>query len=96
MDTNSTSAGSGSHGQGRSGNSLRCVTEVITATHHFEVPDFSLLDGIGIGKSVSSSTFRVGGCDWNFRLYPDGFMPTEGEAAVVFLYFCIFVKEQRL
>ncbi|KAK3143663.1 hypothetical protein QOZ80_4AG0303290 [Eleusine coracana subsp. coracana] len=87
MDTNSTSAGSGSHGQGRSGNSSRCVTEVITAAHHFEVPDFSLLDGIGIGKSVSSSTFRVGGCDWNFRLYPDGFMPTEGEAAVVFLYF---------
>ncbi|KAK3141457.1 hypothetical protein QOZ80_4BG0334190 [Eleusine coracana subsp. coracana] len=88
MDTNSTSAGSGSHGQGRSS---RCVTEVITATHHFEVPDFSLLDGIGIGKSVSSSTFRVGGCDWNFRLYPDGFKPTtEGEtAASVSVLLCL-------
>ncbi|GJN26394.1 hypothetical protein PR202_gb14321 [Eleusine coracana subsp. coracana] len=51
----------------------RCVAGSITATHDFEVTNFSLLDGIGTGKFLTSSTFGVGGREWNIRLYPDGY-----------------------
>jgi speckle-type POZ protein len=49
------------------------VTESITATHDFEVRNHQLLHGVGVGKYVSSSTFRAGGYDWNIRFYPDGY-----------------------
>ncbi|TVU16115.1 hypothetical protein EJB05_39666, partial [Eragrostis curvula] len=67
----------------------RCVTEKVTATHIFEVPDFSLLDGLGIDKFVRSTTFSAGDCDWNIHMYPDGCKKMEGKAAhvSVFLYF---------
>ncbi|WVZ87234.1 hypothetical protein U9M48_033907 [Paspalum notatum var. saurae] len=45
--------------------SSRSVTRSVTATHNFEVTDFSLVEGMGAGKCVSSGTFSVGGC-------PDG------------------------
>ncbi|TVU16128.1 hypothetical protein EJB05_39679, partial [Eragrostis curvula] len=51
--------------------SSRCRTLGITATHNFEVTNFSLLDGTGIGKYVSSSTFSVGGCNWKLNFYPN-------------------------
>ncbi|TVU49256.1 hypothetical protein EJB05_00556, partial [Eragrostis curvula] len=59
------------------------------ATHDFEVANFWLLDGMGVGKFVSSSTFSVGGGDWNIHLYPDGWKTTEDEDgyASVFLNF---------
>jgi speckle-type POZ protein len=52
--------------------SSRCVTGKVTATHDFEVTNFSVLDGMGMDKFVSSSTFSAGGCDWRIDLYPDG------------------------
>ena len=82
----STSAAS--HGQGlHDTTSSRCRTETFTATHNFEVADFSLLDGMGISEFVSSSTFTVGGYDWNIRLYPDG-CRMKGFADCVSIYLC--------
>ncbi|XBI77012.1 hypothetical protein VPH35_070183 [Triticum aestivum] len=52
--------------------SSRCLTECITIAHNFEVIKYSLLEGMGIGKSVTSSTFSVGCYDWNILIYPDG------------------------
>ncbi|TVU16129.1 hypothetical protein EJB05_39680, partial [Eragrostis curvula] len=66
--------------------SSRCVTETATATHSFEVPSFSrLLEGMGAGKFVTSSTFRAGGRGWNIRLYPDGLREEHKGHASVFL-----------
>jgi speckle-type POZ protein len=87
MSGNSTSADS--HAQGRSKTTAsKCVTESVTAAHNFEVADFSLLYGMGVGKFVGSTTFSVAGCDWNIRIYPDGSNTEDNGAYVsVFLYF---------
>jgi speckle-type POZ protein len=44
--------------------SSRCVLESITATHNFEVASYPLLEGMGVGKHVSSSKFGPGGHEW--------------------------------
>ncbi|CAM0902601.1 unnamed protein product [Alopecurus aequalis] len=49
-----------------------CTTKAATGTHSFMVMNYSLLDGMGVGKFVTSSTFNVGGQDWCIRFYPDG------------------------
>jgi len=48
------------------------LTRSVTAVHDFRVTDYSLLDGMGVGRYVSSSTFAAGGRDWAVRFYPDG------------------------
>ncbi|CAM0902618.1 unnamed protein product [Alopecurus aequalis] len=48
------------------------LTEAVTATHDFRVTSYSLLDGVGVGKHVSSSIFSAGDCHWILRFYPDG------------------------
>ncbi|KAL6843966.1 hypothetical protein ACP4OV_025639 [Aristida adscensionis] len=69
-DNSTTSPDAGRHGQQcLPKTSSRCVVASVTATHDFEVTNFSLLDGMGIGKFVSSTTFSAGGRDWNIRLY---------------------------
>jgi speckle-type POZ protein len=67
--------------------SLRCVVGSVTATHDFEVTNFSLLDDIGIGEFVSSSTLSVGGHDWNIKLYLDGDNTEHKDHMSVFLCF---------
>ncbi|CAL5070115.1 unnamed protein product [Urochloa decumbens] len=52
--------------------SSSCLTQAVTEVHNFEVINFSLLEGMGVSKFVSSKNFRVSGYDWNIRLYPDG------------------------
>ena len=65
-----------------------CVTGSVTATHNFEVTNFTQLDGMGVGKFVSSSTFSIGGCDWRINFYPDGNKKENNGAFVsAFLYF---------
>ncbi|XP_020160119.1 BTB/POZ and MATH domain-containing protein 2-like [Aegilops tauschii subsp. strangulata] len=49
---------------------------------------FSLLGGMGIGNLVSSSTFRVGDCDWDITFYPDGWKVDGGAHASAFLRLC--------
>ncbi|RLM75179.1 Speckle-type POZ protein-like protein [Panicum miliaceum] len=52
--------------------SSSCLTQGATAAHNFEVINFPLLEGMGVGKFVSSINFSVGGCDWMVKLFPDG------------------------
>ncbi|KAM0894368.1 hypothetical protein ACQ4PT_024531 [Festuca glaucescens] len=66
--------------------SSRCITDSVTATHNFEVASYPLLEGIGVGKYVSSSKFSAGGHEWCVRFYPDG--ATEGCAGNASVYLC--------
>ncbi|KAG0527560.1 hypothetical protein BDA96_06G243300 [Sorghum bicolor] len=84
MANNSTSPVN--HGQCLSDTWSRCVTGTVTAAHTFELTNFSLLEGsMGIGKYVDSSTFSVGGHDWNIRVYPDGWKEDDDDYVSVFL-----------
>jgi hypothetical protein len=64
----------------------KSVTESIAATHIFEVADFSLLDGMGVGKFVRSTNFSVGDCDWSIHVYPDGSKTEDNNGAYVSVY----------
>ena len=85
MANKSTSAAK--HGHCPPATPWRCVTGSVTATHNFEVSNFSQLYGMGVGKFVSSSTFSVGGCDWRIDFYPDGIETDNGAYVSAFLYF---------
>jgi speckle-type POZ protein len=50
----------------------RCVVEASRGAHVFEVADYSLHKGIGVGRSIRSATFDVGGYEWSVLFYPDG------------------------
>ncbi|RLM64853.1 BTB/POZ and MATH domain-containing protein 1-like [Panicum miliaceum] len=52
--------------------SSSCLTQATTAAHNFEVINFPLLEGMGLGKFVTSRNFSVGGCHWMIELFPDG------------------------
>ncbi|XBJ04651.1 BTB/POZ and MATH domain-containing protein 2-like [Triticum dicoccoides] len=82
MANNSTSEVS--HGQ-LPKTSSTCLTEGVTAVHDFEVANYRLLDGIGIGKHVSSSNFSVGGFEWFINFFPDGRMADYADYTSVFL-----------
>ncbi|TVU42645.1 hypothetical protein EJB05_09064, partial [Eragrostis curvula] len=61
----------------------RCTIKKAQGTHAFEIVDYTLQKGIGVGNFVRSGTFTVGGYDWAIRFYPDGFTDyTKGRAAV--------------
>lgn len=63
------------------------VTGSVTGVHDFKVTGFSLLEGMGVGRYVSSSTFTVGGRDWAVRFYPDGATADCLGNASAFLYY---------
>ncbi|CAO2036585.1 unnamed protein product [Urochloa humidicola] len=48
------------------------LTKSATVVHDFRVTDYSLLDSMGVGGFVSSTTFAAAGRDWAIRFYPDG------------------------
>ena len=60
------------HGECQSETSSTCSTESAMSVHNFVVRDYRLHEGIGGGKFVSSSTFKVGGYAWTIRFYPNG------------------------
>jgi speckle-type POZ protein len=68
--------------------SSRCVTDGVTTAHNFEVIGYSLLEGMGAGEFVTSSTFNVGDYDWNIMIYPDG-MEEEDKACYVSVFFAV-------
>ncbi|XP_044335693.1 BTB/POZ and MATH domain-containing protein 2 [Triticum aestivum] len=78
------------HGEGIR-TSSRCVTE--GATHDFEVTNYPLLEGMGVGTYISSSTFTVGGYDWNVRFYPNGDRKDAAGHASAFLCYLSPVKD---
>jgi hypothetical protein len=43
--------------------SSRCVTD--GAIHNFELNNWALMEGMGVGQFVTSSNFNAGGYDWN-------------------------------
>lgn len=49
-----------------------CAPETAHGTHAFKIDGYSLYRGFGVGKSIESATFAVGGYDWCVRFYPDG------------------------
>ncbi|CAN6229628.1 unnamed protein product [Urochloa humidicola] len=67
--------------------SSSCLTQAVTVAHNFEVINFSLMEGMGVGKFVSSKNISVGGYDWNIRLYPDGDTANSRGHISVFLSF---------
>ncbi|KAI5010781.1 hypothetical protein ZWY2020_012918 [Hordeum vulgare] len=72
--------------------SSRCVME--SGAHNFEVTNYALLEGLGVGKYIASSTFRVGGYDWNMRFYPDGERKESAGNASVFLAYLSQAKDE--
>ncbi|XP_025822544.1 BTB/POZ and MATH domain-containing protein 3-like [Panicum hallii] len=51
----------------------RCGVEASRGAHVFEVGDYSLHKGLGVGRFVHSATFDVGGYEWwSVLFYPDG------------------------
>uniref|UniRef100_A0ACD5UU02 Uncharacterized protein n=1 Tax=Avena sativa TaxID=4498 RepID=A0ACD5UU02_AVESA len=75
--------------------SSRCITESVTAEHNFEVASYPLLEGMGVGKYVSSSEFSAGGHVWCLRFYPDGMTPDCAGHASVYLCFLSQAKHVR-
>jgi speckle-type POZ protein len=71
------------------------VTDSVTAVHDFLVTGYSLLDGMGVGRHVSSSVFTVGGLEWAVRFYPDGSTAHCVGNASAFLYYCGREKDVR-
>ncbi|CAO2187414.1 unnamed protein product [Urochloa humidicola] len=61
------------------------TTEAETGTHSFKIVGYSLKKGFGVGKSIRSATFTVGGYDWAIRFYPDGVNVATKEHAAVYL-----------
>jgi speckle-type POZ protein len=89
MANNSTSAANHVHNLPKT--SSRCIT----ATHDFEVTNYLQLDGMGVGKFVSSSTFSVAGYDWSIRFYPDGDRVVGYGNSSAFLYCVSQAKDVR-
>ncbi|KQJ84730.1 BTB/POZ and MATH domain-containing protein 1 [Brachypodium distachyon] len=64
----------------------RGITESVTASHEFKVTNYRALDGVlGVGKSVKSATFSVGGYDWEIRFFPDGDRRESASYASIYL-----------
>jgi speckle-type POZ protein len=53
--------------------------------HDFEVTGYYLLNGMGVGKHICSSTFSIGGYDWNITFYPEGFSVEQAGFASAYL-----------
>ncbi|TVU42635.1 hypothetical protein EJB05_09054, partial [Eragrostis curvula] len=63
----------------------RCTTETETGGHTFEIVGYSFKKGMGVGRSIRSATFAVGGYDWAIRFYPDGSTEASKDYATAFL-----------
>ncbi|GJN01704.1 hypothetical protein PR202_ga18985 [Eleusine coracana subsp. coracana] len=90
MVNNSTSPVN--HGRSLLETSSRSVAGSVTATHNFLVTNLSRLDGMGIGKFVSSSTFSLGGRDWSISVFPDGCKKDQDDKAVHVSAFLCFLR----
>jgi speckle-type POZ protein len=61
------------------------TTEEETGTHLFKIIGYTLTKGRGVGKSIRSGIFTVGGYDWAIRFYPDGSTEATKDSVVVSL-----------
>ncbi|KAM0894387.1 hypothetical protein ACQ4PT_024542 [Festuca glaucescens] len=81
----SSSASLANHSEYLSETSSRFLMDTVTVTHNFEVTGYSLLDGMGAGEYITSSTFSAGGYDWNVMFFPDGNSEEEDGYASAYL-----------
>ncbi|OEL16022.1 BTB/POZ and MATH domain-containing protein 2 [Dichanthelium oligosanthes] len=65
-----SSAASAVRGEAMSASAI--VAATATGSHVLKIEGYSRTKGLGNGKSISSSTFDVGGHRWCIKYYPDG------------------------
>ncbi|MCL7043956.1 hypothetical protein MKW94_029089, partial [Papaver nudicaule] len=61
------------------------VYETVEGSHEYKITGYSLAKGMGVGQSMTSWKFTVGGYDWVLRFYPDGYDQAYQEYVGVFL-----------
>ncbi|XP_078150670.1 BTB/POZ and MATH domain-containing protein 2-like [Carex rostrata] len=69
---------------------LSSVSNVSTSTgvHHFEICNYSLTKGRGIGTNILSRTFTVGKHNWRIMCFLDGENQKSSDCISVFLLYC--------
>ncbi|KAH0715726.1 hypothetical protein KY284_008631 [Solanum tuberosum] len=65
--------------------SSRFVTDTVNGSHRFMIQGYSLIKGMGVGKSISSDSFTVGGHQWAIYFYPDGKNPEDSMHVSAFI-----------
>ncbi|OAY76824.1 BTB/POZ and MATH domain-containing protein 2 [Ananas comosus] len=63
------------------------MMEKASGSHLFKIADYSLAKGIGVGKSIRSAPFTVGGYDWILECFPDGDRNYKSDYIGIFLTF---------
>ncbi|KAI3888371.1 hypothetical protein MKW92_006687, partial [Papaver armeniacum] len=48
------------------------IYETVKGSHEFKIQGYSVAKGLGVGKSMTSGRFTVGGHDWVLVFYPHG------------------------
>jgi speckle-type POZ protein len=71
--------------QSRETTASTCAAKTACGTHFFKIEGYSLYRGLGVGNSVQSATFAVGGYDWCLSFYPDGYDNDSQDYVSVFL-----------
>ncbi|XP_078150177.1 uncharacterized protein LOC144545483 [Carex rostrata] len=66
--------------------SVSCVG-TSTGVHHFEICNYTLTKGRGIGKNILSTTFTVGDHDWRISCYLDGDKQESSDYISVYLLY---------
>ncbi|KAL6654222.1 hypothetical protein ACP70R_007687 [Stipagrostis hirtigluma subsp. patula] len=63
------------------------AAEMVTGSHVLTVSGYSGTKGLGVGKSIDSATFNVGGHTWCIRYFPDGLVNFNS-----YIYFDLFLR----
>ncbi|CAO2168433.1 unnamed protein product [Urochloa humidicola] len=61
------------------------TTETETGTHSFKIVGYTLKKGFGVGNSIQSGTFTIGGYDWAIHFYPDGVNEASKDYGIIYL-----------
>ncbi|KAI3951949.1 hypothetical protein MKW92_025048 [Papaver armeniacum] len=61
------------------------IYETVKGSHEFKIKGYSLAKGIGVGESMTSREFTVGGYDWVVEFYPEGVSESCEEYISLFL-----------
>ncbi|MCL7032785.1 hypothetical protein MKW94_028614, partial [Papaver nudicaule] len=67
--------------------SSKSIYETVEGSHEYKIEGYSLAKGMGVGKSMTSGRFTVGGYEWVIHFYPDGYDQANVEYVSVFASF---------
>ncbi|KAL6654221.1 hypothetical protein ACP70R_007686 [Stipagrostis hirtigluma subsp. patula] len=84
-NTSSSSAAAATTTGGNSSTSS-IVSETVTGSHVLRIFGYSGTKGLGVGKSINSGTFTVGGHGWYVAYFPDGERDEVADFISVYLY----------